>query len=243
MKRQREEDDDDSRAKVLKTEEENVNVSNGGTVTLPTPTTFVQPSDGMASSGRGNRINLQSGMFLRISYWLNVTLTKSVNAGLYAFDRVVEYEPCVMLANTDRKVFAVTHEEWNRMMTYINDVTVCLVKKERKTIFVPGDDDIFIAFTIRMMFGKMYVQLYRFNGEEKTSPPFVLTVEEWNVMVNHIPNVNGHLSRLVIDKVTINERIRNKLMSTMTERVEGEVVDSQGYDRLAEEVTAFMRQA
>lgn len=54
------------------------------------------------------------------------------------------------------------------MISYINDVTVYLDNKERNTIFVPDDNTIVVAFTVKLLFGKMYVLLVRFDGEEKT---------------------------------------------------------------------------
>lgn len=176
-----------------------------------------------------------SVMFLRLTYWLNSTLTKSINVGMQALSKPYDFEPCVILANTERKVLRITRDEWNNMMLIMNDVSIDVDKKEKKTIFVPHEGDrTAIAITVRTMFGKLRVTLFKFGPE---SSPFCLTEKEWYVLVKHVPIISAHLNQLENEKASVNERIRG-LLTSFTEQAE----PAHAHNRLADEVAAFMRQ-
>src|SRR5207302_10952601 len=104
---------------------------------------------------------------------------------------------------------------------------------EKKTIRVTHEDSIVMSITVSV--GKiMRVLLRKLDGRVK-SAPFVLSEKEWNSLVNRIPNISGHLCQLDRDKDSANERIRIMLTSST-------LPDSNGYDRLVEEVAAYMRE-
>lgn len=198
-----------------------------------------QHSDRMDSSTDGNRFNLQTPttMFLRITYWLNSALTKSINAGLCALAHPDVYEPYVMLAsaNSDGKVFGISHKQWIVLMSRMNDVTSCFINKQKKTVFIDFD----LALAVKQMFGKQFVTLFGFTDEDRMSP-FLLTEQEWKVMVNQAINISGYLSQLDGEKVTMNQHICDKRTHKSAED-EKEEKDTAPYDRLAEEVKALMR--
>lgn len=180
-------------------------------------------------------ITSPSVMFLRLTYWLNSTLTKSINVGMQALSKPDDFEPCVILANTERKVLRITRDEWNNMMFIMNDVSIDVDKKEKKTIFVPHEGDRnTIAITVRIMFGKLRVTLFKFEPE---SSPFCLTENEWYVLVNHTPIISAHLNQLENEKASVKERIRDRITSFTTQ-----AEPAHAHDRLADEVAAFMRQ-
>lgn len=176
--------------------------------------------------------SLHDGMLLRLTYWLNNTLTKAINAGLYSYSQSKLYEPCVTFTNTNKRFFRITQNEWNCMLTYINEVTLSLENKEKKTIFVPNEDTIAIAVTIKPLFGKMYVTLFMFL-DEKLSSPFVLNEDEWNMMVKCIPTVDLHLRKLTHNASIINDYVHSK--HTSPEHAS----DIQAYDTLLSEIKAF----
>lgn len=205
---------------AVKTTEENA------TSSLPTANVMI------AEQITDKSTSLHEGMFLRLTYWLNNTLTKAINAGLYRFSPTKSYEPCVIFTNTNKKIFPITHREWDSMSSYINEVTVCMEKKEKKTIFVPQEDAIAHAYTIRPLFGKMYVTLFTFDNDKLTSP-FVLKEDEWNMVVKCMPTVQSHLRKLVHNASVINEYVQSE--QTTPESAS----DIQAYDRLVGEIHAF----
>lgn len=179
-------------------------------------------------------VTLPSVMLLRLTYWLNTALNKSINAGMYGFRHDAAYEPCVILANTSGKNIVITHDEWKSLLRYFNEVTLCLKNKQCKTIFVPGEDCIAFGFAVRLTFGKPYVTLYRLDDEDdgKQFSRFSLTESEWDAMVVHTPNIIGYLNQLESTSESKNKLVRDSLASTERPDV---------YDRLAEEVYAFRK--
>lgn len=178
--------------------------------------------------------SLHDGMFLRLTYWLNSSLTKAINAGLYSVHNPKLYEPCVVLTNTNKKVFCVPHSEWNAILLYVNEVSAYIEKKEKKTIFIPQEECIVAACTIRPLFGKVYVTFFTFDNDIMSSP-FVLTGQEWDMMIMCLPNINSHLNKLTHDTSVINEYVQRE--QTTLENAS----DIQASDRLVDELKAFAR--
>lgn len=219
MKRKREDSGDDSiESKIQKPYNE------------PVPTGMTNDQTIVKSIG------LHDGMFLRLSYWLNKALTKSVNVGL--INTLIHgnvYEPCVSLTNTGRKVLCVSHDEWNSMMAYADVVSYSVENKTKNTIPVLGEDCVIASYTVKPLFGKMYITLYRYDKDEMSSP-FVLSEHEWKTMVKCIPNINAHLRQLVSEKDVNNMYIHQELTSSSTlERTD----ETQACYRLIEELKSF----
>ena len=175
-------------------------------------------------------------MFLRMTYWLNSTLTKSVNAGLYAWDHSDVYEPFVMLAGTnlDGKVFGLSHNQWSKLTSRMNDVSSCLINKQKKTLFVDAD----LAVSVKQMFGKQYVTLFGLTENVGKLLSIILTEQEWNVLVNQAVNISGYLGQLAGDKASTNQYICDKLKRTEVSDGDDDIAP---YNRLAEEIKAYMR--
>lgn len=193
-----------------------------------------------ASAVVATPVTFPSVMLLRLTYWLNRTLNKSVNAGMYGFRHATAFEPCVILASTARKIIVITHDEWKSMLPYFNNVTTCLKNKERKTVFVPGEDCIAFGFAVRLTFGKPCVTLYRLDddaGEQYS--PFSMSESEWNTMVSHVPNINGYLNQLESTSASNNKYVHDSLTSPDRPNATAAAADNNFYDRLAGEVYAF----
>lgn len=176
-------------------------------------------------------------MFLRMTYWLNGSLTKSINTGLYAWTRSDSYEPYVMLAgtNSDGKVFGISSNQWSTLTSRMNDVTSWLINKQKKTLFIDAD----LAVTVRQLFGKQYVTLFGFTEKEGKPTSFILTEQEWNVMVNQAVNISGYLGQLADDNASTNRYICDRL----TQSAAADEERPAPYNRLVEEINAYMRYA
>lgn len=186
--------------------------------------------------------NLQINVFLRMTYWLNASLTKTINVGM--FPCPAYFIPSVAIVDSTTAFFYITYEQWNRLTQYINNVTVHLDKCEETTVYVTGEDTVDVVIAVKQISGNLSVELTEFD----TDTVVTLTKDEWIMMVNHlVPRVTKHLNHLVAEETNISSYIHRRIrkcymMSTDDDDdYDDDFRVSPLYVRLKEEVEAYVK--